>query len=158
MPFNLAGRMDGRSLCETQVIVTYGGYILPLVSREGHMYLDFNGKPTIDDLVQYPSVHLTSPHPWDPTILDAPNCYHSLTADGWEHGSPNGPTENSKPKILSTRVPNGFFRSRRDQDSSAVNPMFEFDPYDNSRILVSAGSHPMEVSVRCMVTSWKLSW
>ena len=40
--------------------------------------------------------------------------------------------EGSQPKILSTRVPNGFFLSRCDQDPSAVKPMFEFDPYGKS--------------------------
>ena len=39
-----------------QVIVTYDGYIIPLVSREGLMDLEFIGKPTIDDLTKYPSV------------------------------------------------------------------------------------------------------
>ena len=29
---------------------------------------------------------------------------------------------------MSTRVPYGFFRSRCDQDPSAVKPMSEFDP------------------------------
>ena len=58
-------------VCGTQVI-----------SREGHLYLEFIGKPTIDDLTKYPSAHLTSPQPWDPTMLDEPNPYHSLTTDG----------------------------------------------------------------------------
>ena len=52
----------------------------------------------------------------------------SLTTDGGECGSPTGPPEGSQSKILSTKVPNGFFRSRCDQDPSAVKPMFEFDP------------------------------
>ena len=73
----------------TQVIITYDGCIMPQVSKEGLMYLEFIGKPTNEDFLNYPSVHLTRFHPWDPTILDAPNPYHSLTTDGGEHGSPN---------------------------------------------------------------------
>ena len=114
------------------MIITYDGYIIPLVSREGLMYLEFIGKPTIDDLAKYPLVHLTSPHPWIPTMPDAPNHYDSLTTDGGEHGSPTGSSEGSEPKILSTRVPNGFFRSRCDQDPSAVKPMFEIYPCHKS--------------------------
>ena len=75
------------------MIITYDSYIIPLVSRQGLMYLEFIGKQTIDDLTKYPSVHLASPHPWDPTMTDAPNPYHSLTTDGGEHGSPTGPSE-----------------------------------------------------------------
>ena len=57
---------------------------------------------------------------------------YSLTTDGGDHGSPTGPSECSQLKILSTRVPNGFFRSRCDQDPYAIRPMFEFDPCDKS--------------------------
>ena len=34
------------------------------------MYLSFLGKPTDDELVKYPSIHLTYIHEWDPTVLD----------------------------------------------------------------------------------------
>ena len=34
------------------------------------MYLSILGKPTDEELVTYPSVHLTSIHEWDPTVLD----------------------------------------------------------------------------------------
>ena len=35
------------------------------------MYLSMLGKPTDDEeLVKYPSVHLTSIHEWDPSVLD----------------------------------------------------------------------------------------
>ena len=71
-------------------------------------------------------------------MLDAPNPYYSLTTDGGHfrrftitntiNKSPEGPQS----KILSTRVPNCFFRFRCDQDSSVVKPLFEFDPYDKS--------------------------
>ena len=85
------------------------------------MYVsEFIGKRTIDIITKYPPVHLTSPHSWDPTMLDAPNPYHSLITDGGDHESPAGPSEGSQSKVLSTRVPNSFFRSRCGQDPSAV--------------------------------------
>ena len=34
------------------------------------MYLSILGKPTDDELVKYPSVHLTSIHEWNPSVLD----------------------------------------------------------------------------------------
>ena len=33
------------------------------------MYLQLQGIPTDQDLQNYPSVHLTSPHEWDPSVL-----------------------------------------------------------------------------------------
>ena len=50
---------------------------MPLVSKEGLMYLEFIRKPTNKDLAYHPLVHLTSPHTWDPTMLDATKPYHS---------------------------------------------------------------------------------
>ena len=46
------------------------GYALPLICKGGLMYLQFLGKPTDSDLACYPSVRLTSPHEWDPSVLD----------------------------------------------------------------------------------------
>ena len=34
------------------------------------MYMSILGKPTDQDLDQYPHVLLTSPHEWDPSVLD----------------------------------------------------------------------------------------
>ena len=34
------------------------------------MYLELLGIPTDKDLLTYPSVHLTNPHEWDPSVLD----------------------------------------------------------------------------------------
>ena len=137
------------------MIITYDGYIVPLLSREGLLYLEFIGKKTNDDLVNYPSVHLTSTHPCDPSMLDAPNPYHSLTTDGGEHGSPTGFSEGSRPKILSTRVPNGFFRSRYDQDPSAVKPIFEFDPIID--LMINFSQHQKRMGSRSprQVTEFK---
>ena len=53
-----------------QRIVTIDGYSMPLVCKGGLMYLEFIGTPTDKDLEKYPSVHLTSPHEWDPSVLD----------------------------------------------------------------------------------------
>ena len=44
-----------------QCITTLDGYSL--------MYLSIIGKPTDEELVEYPSVHLTSIHEWDPSVL-----------------------------------------------------------------------------------------
>ena len=62
----------------------------------------------------------------DPRFRD-----HRLTTDGGDHGSPTVTSEGSQPKTISPRVHNGFFRSRCNQDQSAVKPMFEFDPNEN---------------------------
>ena len=43
---------------------------MPLICKGGLMYLGLQGIPTDKDLQTYPSVHLTSPHEWDPSILD----------------------------------------------------------------------------------------
>ena len=43
---------------------------MPIVCKGGLMYLELLGIPTDKDLHIYPSVHLTSPHEWDPSVLD----------------------------------------------------------------------------------------
>ena len=53
-----------------QRIITIDGYSMPLVCKGGLMYLKFQGIPTDKDLQTYPSVHLTSPQEWDPSVLD----------------------------------------------------------------------------------------
>ena len=53
-----------------QFISTHDGYSMPLTCHDGLMYLHFEGKPTDEELDQFPSVHITSPHTWDPTTLD----------------------------------------------------------------------------------------
>ena len=61
------------------------GYAAPLECRSGLMYMSILGKPTDQDLDQYPHVLLTSPHEWDPSVLDYshPNTcgYPSWTPD-----------------------------------------------------------------------------
>ena len=42
------------------------------------MYLSILGKPTDEELVKYPSVHFTSIHEWDPSVLD----YSHTEGDG----------------------------------------------------------------------------
>ena len=43
---------------------------MPLVCKGGLMYLELQEIPMDMDLQTYPSVHPTSPHEWDPSILD----------------------------------------------------------------------------------------
>ena len=43
---------------------------MPLVCKGGLMYLKFQGIPTDMDLQTDPSVHITSPQEWDPSVLD----------------------------------------------------------------------------------------
>ena len=42
---------------------------MPIVCNGGLMYLKLQGIPTDTDLQTYPSVHLTSPQEWDPSVL-----------------------------------------------------------------------------------------
>ena len=53
-----------------QVITFLDGYATLLACRQGLMYMSILGKPTDQDLDQYPHVLLTSPHEWDPSVLD----------------------------------------------------------------------------------------
>ena len=53
-----------------QRIITIDGYSMPLVCKGGLMYLKFQGIPTDNDIQTYPSVLLTSPQEWDPSVLD----------------------------------------------------------------------------------------
>ena len=53
-----------------QVITFLDGYVTPLECRSDLMYMSIIGKPTDQDLDQYPHVLLSSPHEWDPSVLD----------------------------------------------------------------------------------------
>ena len=53
-----------------QRILTVDGYSMLLMCKGGLIYLTFQGIPTDKDLQTYPSVHLTSPQEWDPSVLD----------------------------------------------------------------------------------------
>ena len=57
----------------SQCITTLDGYSFPLKYTKGLMYLTILGKPNDEELVKYPSVHLTSIHEWDPSVLEF--CY-----------------------------------------------------------------------------------
>ena len=52
-----------------QVITFLDGYATPLECRSGLLYMSILGKPTDQDLDQYPHVLLTSPHEWDASVL-----------------------------------------------------------------------------------------
>ena len=54
----------------SQCITTLDGYSIPLKCTGGLMYHSIMGKPTDEELVKYPSVHLTSIHEWDPSVFD----------------------------------------------------------------------------------------
>ncbi|KAL7577287.1 hypothetical protein ACA910_002031 [Epithemia clementina (nom. ined.)] len=54
----------------TQCITFLDGYATPLEWPNGLMYLSIIAKPTDDDMATLPSVFLTSPHEWDPCVLD----------------------------------------------------------------------------------------
>ena len=68
--------VDGKSVevGDQQRIIAIDGYSMPLVCKGRLMYLELQGIPTDKDLQMYPSVHLTSPHEWDPSVLD---CEHT---------------------------------------------------------------------------------
>ena len=53
-----------------QVITFVDGYATSLECRPGLLCMIILGKPTDQDLDQYPDVLLTSPHEWDPSVLD----------------------------------------------------------------------------------------
>ena len=53
-----------------QVITFLDGYATPLECRSGLMYMSILAKAIDQDLDQYPHVLLTSPHEWDPAVLD----------------------------------------------------------------------------------------
>ena len=61
-----------------QVIAFLDGYATPLECRSGFMCMSILGKPTAQDLDQYPHVFLTSLHGWDISVLDYghPNTHH----------------------------------------------------------------------------------
>ena len=62
----------------SQCITTLDGYSFPLKCTGSLMYLSILGKPTDEELVKYPSVHLTSIHECDPSVLD----FSYLEGDG----------------------------------------------------------------------------
>ena len=53
-----------------QRIVTSDVYSMPLVCKGGLMYLQLQGISTDQDLQNYPSVPPTSPHEWNPSVME----------------------------------------------------------------------------------------
>ena len=53
-----------------QVITFLDGYATPFEYSSGLMYMSILGKPTDQDLDQYPHVVQTSPHERDPSLLE----------------------------------------------------------------------------------------
>ena len=62
---------------------------MQLVCKVGLMYLQLQGIPTDQDLQKYPSVLLTSPHEWDPSVL-----YYEHPENNGEPDWPIDPNEN----------------------------------------------------------------
>ena len=73
-----------------QVITFLDGYATPLQCRSGLMYMSILGKPMDQDLDQYPHVLLTSPHEWDPSILD----YSHPNTQGYPFWAPDPSAKN----------------------------------------------------------------
>ena len=71
-----------------QRILTIDSYSMPPVHKGRLMCLEFLGIPTDKDLQTYPSVHLTSPHESDPSVLD-----YVQPEDNGEPDWANDPTE-----------------------------------------------------------------
>ena len=78
IPFTPQVKLSGRKktvddksvkVCGSQCITNLDGYAVPLKCTGGLMNLSIPGKPTDAELVKYPSVHLTSIHKWDPSVL-----------------------------------------------------------------------------------------
>ena len=65
-------RVDDRSVKVggSQCITRLDGYSFPWKCSGGLIYLSIMGKPTDEELLKYPSVHLTSIHEWDLSVLD----------------------------------------------------------------------------------------
>ena len=83
---------------------------MPLMCKGGLIYLKFQGIPTDTDLQTYPSVHLTSPQQWDPSVLD------------YVHPKDNG-------------EPNSTYDST---EKFQVDPIFdEFDDYINKLLSIT---------------------
>ena len=111
-----------------QRIITIDGYSMPLMCKGGLMYLKFQGIPTGMDLQTYPSVHLTSPQEWDPSVLD------------YVHPKDNG-------------EPNSTYDST---EKFVVDPTFdEFDDYINKSLSITSqisSTHNLLVNIH--ITLW----
>ena len=87
-----------------QRTITLDGYSTPLICKGGLMYLELHGIPTDKDLLIYPSVHWTSPHEWDQSVLD------------YEH-----PQNNGKPDCVIDHNENFWFDPNFDEFGDYVN-------------------------------------
>ena len=53
-----------------QIIETLEGFTIPLIIKDGLVYIQSMGIPTNKDMEKLPHVMFTSPREWDPTKLD----------------------------------------------------------------------------------------
>ena len=111
-----------------QRIITIDGYSMPLMCKGGLMYLKFQGIPTDKDLQMYPSVHVTSPQEWDPSVLDY--VY---------------PKDNGEPNLTYDSI-----------EKFQVDPTFdEFDDYISKLLSITPQiSSPHNLLVNKLTTLW----
>ena len=117
-----------------QRIITIDGYSMPLVCKGGLMYLKFQGIPTDTDLQTYPSVHLTSPQQWDPSVLD--NVH---------------PKDNGEPNATYDLI-----------EKFQVDPTFdEFDDYINKSLSITpqiSSTHNLLVNIHTILWGGKVDF
>lgn len=71
---------------KTPSIMTPDGYQIPISVRSGLPYIRLR-PPNDDELEKLPRIDLTSPHIWDPKVLDA------TIHDGWYEEQPSDTTQ-----------------------------------------------------------------
>ena len=98
-----------------QRIITIDGYSIPLMCKGGLISLKFQGIPTDKDLQTYPSVHLTSPQEWDPSVLD------------YVHPKDNGEPNSTYDSIENFQVDPTF-----DEFDDYINKLFSITPHISS--------------------------
>ena len=123
----------------TQHITTLDGYAFPLKCTGGLMYLSILGKPTDEELVKYPSVHLTSIHEWDPSVLD----YSHPCCDGESVWAID-------PQHIDLLDPNfdtyGLYTKRAINTLSSLTDVQQTSPMTMSspKSLIQANKHPVK--------------
>ena len=84
---------------------------MPLVCKGGLMYLKFQGIPTDNNVKTNPSVHLTSPQEWDPSVLD------------YVH-----PKDNGEPNSTYDSIEKFQFDPKFDEFDDCINKSFSITP------------------------------
>ena len=79
-----------------QVITFLDGDAMPLECRSCLMCMSILEKPIHQDIDQYPHVLLTSPHEWDPSVLD----YVHLNTHGYASWAPDPSAHDQQDPML----------------------------------------------------------